>query len=319
MLNGFRLILGRELDDQNVIDDYMRVSSVAELRRILLKSQEFEEKYKAMRPAECEHPSLSMARDTLVFIHLRKTGGTSLRAMLEQQFSANRRCPIREDHLHHLSVAELGRYDFFAGHFDRTALRLIPRSNIKTIALFREPRARLISLYRFLRSHPMRDEFDSDLFVRLANELSAEEFFERPEMRTASFMFNNYLLAFGSSYSLFAQNQASLTQADFSRALEEAKQQIRSLTALGITERFEQSVALICNSLSLPVPRLIEERNVTDNLTEVDARLRRVDAVAQTPRLLAALEELTVYDNELYRFAVEELERRCTESMARIA
>ncbi len=314
-MNGFRLILGRELDDQNVIDAYLRVSNVAELRKALLTSVEFHEKYQAMRPDTCEHPNLSIARDTLVFIHLRKTGGISLRSMLEQQFPADRRCPIREDLLHRLSVAELARYDFFAGHFDRTALRLIPRSSIKTIALFREPRARLISYYRFLKSHPMRDEFADDLFVRFANELSAEEFFERPEVRTSSAVFNNYLISFGGSYSWFAQNQSSLTKEDFFRALQEAKRQIHSLTALGITERFEQSVELICKSLNLPQPRSIEQRNVTDKLPEAEARLRRVDAVAPTPRLLAALDELTVYDDELYQFAVQEFENRYAEAL----
>lgn len=315
VLNAFRLILGRELDDENVIDGYMRVSNVAELRSALLNSKEFHEKYQAMRPDTAEHPNLSMARDTLVYIHLRKTGGISLRTMLEQQFSADRRCPIREDLLHRLSVAELAYYDFFAGHFDRTALRLIPRSGIKTIALFREPRARLISYYRFLKSHPIRDEFADNLFVRFANELSAEEFFERPEVRTSSAIFNNYLISFGGSYSWFAQNQSTLAKEDFLRALEEAKRQIHSLTALGITERFEQSVELIFKSLGLPRPRSIEVRNVTDELPEAEARLQRVDAVALTPRLLAALGELTVYDDEIYQFAVQEFDSRFAESL----
>lgn len=313
VLSGFRLILGRELDDENAIDAYMRVRSVAELRGILLNSEEFQERYKAMRPDTNEHPSLSMARDTLVLIHLMKTGGTSLRTMLEQQFSADRRCPIRGDVLHRLSVGELGHYDFFAGHFDRTALRIIPRSGIKTIALFREPRARLISVYRYFKSHPTRDEFADDVLIRFANELSAEEFFLRPEIRASSAIFNNYLISFGSSYAKFAQDQSSLTQEDFFRDLEEAKRQIHSLTALGITERFGQSVELICKTLSLPQPQSIEERNVTDKLTEVDDRLRRVEAVERTPRLLAALEALTVYDDELYQFAIREFDNRRAE------
>jgi hypothetical protein len=45
----------------------------------------------------------------------------------------------------------------------------------------------------------------------------------------------------------------------------------------------------------------------------MDHRLRRVEAVTITPRLHAALEDLTAYDDELYAFAVEEFERRCAE------
>jgi hypothetical protein len=103
--------------------------------------------------------------------------------MLERQFPADRRCPVLEGKLHLLSIAELAQYDFFAGHFDRSSLRFIPRDNIKTVALFREPRARLISFHRFLRSHLVGDEFAGDHFIRLASESTAEEFFERPERK----------------------------------------------------------------------------------------------------------------------------------------
>jgi hypothetical protein len=312
VVNGFRLILGRDIDDEGVIDAHMRISSVAELRRLLLKSVEFREKYKLMHPDACEHPSLTMGRDTLVFIHLRKTGGISLRNVLEAQFPEDRRCPVREDQLHILSAAELGHYDFFSGHFDQTSLRMIPRNEIKTVTLFREPRARLVSLYRFLRSHPIRDEFADDLLIRLANELSAEEFFERTEVRSSSAVFNNYVIALGGSYSSFIRDRPLLSEGDYLRLLEGAKRQVGELTALGITERFSQSVHTVFKSLELRMPRSIEELNVSDNLSEDDSRLRRVDPVTVTPRLTAALEDLIVFDTELYRFAVDEFERRIT-------
>jgi hypothetical protein len=233
--------------------------------------------------------------------------------MLEAQFPADRRCPVREDQLHLLSVAELGHYDFFSGHFDRASIRLIPRNKIKTVALFREPRARLISFYRFLRSHPASAEFGSDLLVRLANELGAEEFFERPEVRSSAAVYNNYLIVFGGSYSWFVRNQSRLSREDFAGAMGEAKRQIHALTALGVTERFDQSAKYIVKSLRLPPQGPIDVLNASDNLSEMDHRLRRVEAVTITPRLHAALEDLTAYDDELYAFAVEEFERRCAE------
>jgi len=45
----------------------------------------------------------------------------------------------------------------------------------------------------------------------------------------------------------------------------------------------------------------------------MDARFRRVGPVTMTPRLASALDELTVYDEELYRFANQEFDRRCAE------
>ena len=312
VLHGFRLILGRELDDERAISDHMLLPSVAELRQILLASEEFQGKYKVMRPAIEAHPSLSMGRRTIVFIHLQKTGGTSLRAMLETQFPMDRRCPVLEDKLHLLSVAELGQYDFFAGHFDRSSLRFIPREDIKTVALFREPRARLISFYRFLRSHPVSDEFADNRLIRFANDLTAEEFFELPELRNLSVVNNHYLVAFGSSFSWFDQNRASLSREKLSQLLHDAKLHIRSLTAIGITEQFEESVATICKSLDLiALPSIAA--HVTDKFPEKDSRFRRVDTVTMTPRLADAIEDLIVYDDELYRFAKGEFERRLAE------
>jgi hypothetical protein len=310
VLHGFRLILGREPEDQRAIDAHMLIPTVAELRRVLLSSDEFQGKYKVMHPDTCDDPNLSAERETLVLIHLEKTGGTSLRAMLEGQFPLDRRCPVRDNNLHLLSVAELGRYDFFSGHFDRSSIRFIPRDKIKTVALFREPRARLISFYRFLRSHPVRDEFAGDLLIRIANEATAEEFFERREARAFPVVFNHYLIAFGASFSWFDRQRASLSKEDLSYVLEKAKREIRALTALGLTERFEQSVELICKQLDLRQPPSIEMAHVTDNFPELDARFRRVEHVSITRRLDAALEELTEYDAELYRVAVDEFERR---------
>lgn len=162
-----------------------------------------------------------------------------------------------------------------------------------------------------LKSHPIRDEFADDSLIRFANELSAEEFFELSEVRSSFAVYGNYLIALGGSHSWFAHNQTVLSKEDLIRALEGAKRQIRALTTLGITERFKEPAAFIFKSLSLPLPRSIEGLNVSDKFPEGDARFRRVDPATMTPRLVAALEDLTVFDDELYRFAVHEFERRC--------
>jgi hypothetical protein len=308
---AFRLILGREVHNESAIDAHMAISSVAKLRTALLSSPEFRGKYQSMFPEVQDHPSLSMERSALVFIHLQKTGGTSLRSLLAANFPANRICPILEDKLHLLTVAELGRYDFFSGHFDQSALRLLPRRNINSVALFRDPHARLISLYRFLRSHPVGDEFAANSLVHLANEASPEEFFESPQARCHSAVFNHYLIALGASYAWFDRNQSRLVEKDYAAAMLAGKQRIRELTAVGITEQFDRSVRQICRTLRFPMPANLERLHGTDDFPDLDPRFRDVPAVETTPRLRAALEELTVYDRELYSCAIEEFEQRC--------
>lgn len=313
VLHGYRLILGREPEDEDAIRAHMQVATVAELRQIFLSCAEFRGKYKVMHPEMRDHPSLSLERPALLFIHLQKTGGTSLDAMLGQHFASDRRCPVREDKLHLLTVAELGGYDFFSGHFDRSALDFIPRSDVKTVALFREPKARLVSFYRFLKSHPARDEFAGDVLIRIADESTIEEFFERPEPRSFAAVYNHYLIAMGSSFSWFDRNRTSLSEESLRQSMDEAQRQIRALTALGITERFDQSVELICKVLNFPRPASVRAIHVTDEFPEFDPRFKRVDPVVMTPRLADALEELTVYDTQLYQLALAEFERRCAE------
>jgi len=311
----YRLILGREPESDRTIDEQMQYPSVIAFRHATLKSIEFRGKYRAIC-AEKPDPYWSSARQALIFIHLEKTGGTSLRDMLAAQFEEDRVCPGPNNPLYSFSVAELGDYDFFAGHFDLASVRYIPRRNIRTISLFREPRSRLISWYRFHKSHPPRGDYASNRLVVLANELTAEEFFESPEVRANQLAYNRYLLAFGRSFSWFDHRRDLLVKSDLDEALRDAKSSIRDLTALGITEQFERSVRHIFKTLDLSPPSTIKSANVTDEIPNVLAGFHRVGPVRMTSRLVRALDEITGYDQEIYRFAVTEFERRCAESKA---
>jgi hypothetical protein len=310
---AFRLILGREPDNDSVVEAHLLARSVADLRIALINSEEFQGKCRSFHPDSNLNPYWSADRAALIFIHLKKTGGNSLRGMLQKLFAADRICPMRDNNLHSYSVAELARFDLFAGHFDLNSVDYIPRKTVKTISLFREPSSRLISFYRFAKAHPPRDEFADNLTIRLANDLTAEEFFERSEMRSITEIYNHYLMALGLSSSWFENNAAYPTSQSLSRALEEAKTGISNMTAIGITERFADSVEYICHACNLPNEQSVETLHATDDFSARDARFRRVEPVHMTPRLAAALEELTAYDTEIYRFAVSEFDRRFNE------
>ena len=309
----YRLILGREPENDKAVDEQLQYPSVAAFRIAALKSLEFRGKYNAMC-AEKPDPYWSSSRRSLVFVHMEKTGGTTLRKLLEAQFDVDRICPGPNNPLYSFSVADLGHYDFFSGHFDLDSLRYIPRENISTISLFREPVSRLISWYRFHKAHPPSGEHAANRLVMLANQLSAEEFFELAEVRTSPLAYNRYLLAFARSFSWFDQRRETLTKQDLDSALSDAKTAIRGLTAVGITERFDQSMRYICRQLGFPHPAAVSSLNVTDEMSKVLPGFLPVEPVQITPRLASALYELTCYDQEVYQFAISEFERRCAET-----
>jgi hypothetical protein len=313
ILQCYRLILGREPENETTINEQMQYASVVAFRNATLKSIEFRGKYRALC-ADRPDPYWSNSRRSIAFIHLEKTGGTTLRDALAPLFEEDRVCPGPNNPIYSFSVAELGHYDFFAGHFDLDSVRYIPRRNISTIALFREPRSRLISWYRFHKSHPLDSNHAANRLVVLANKLTAEEFFESPEVRCSQLAYNRYLLAFGRSFAWFDHCRDSLSSPDLEWALQDAKSAIRSLNALGITEQFDKSVRYICQTLGLSCPATIKSVNVTDDLPRMISGFQFVEPVRMTSRLSSALDELTCYDEEVYKFAIGEFERRCTES-----
>jgi hypothetical protein len=90
----------------------------------------------------------------LVFLHLAKTGGTTLDHHFAQAFAADEICPKNSD-LYDLSTEELARYRYFSGHFVYDQLRRIP-GPIFTVTVLRNPIERVISNYYFLKRHTPR-------------------------------------------------------------------------------------------------------------------------------------------------------------------
>jgi hypothetical protein len=230
--------------------------------------------------------------------------------MIEHNFPVQRRCPVLEDRLYVLSVAKLGQYDFFSGHFDISSIRFIPRDRVDTVAILREPTSRLISFYRYLRSHPADDEFEGDQLIPMAHALTAEEFFERRELRDFFAINNHYLFALGSSFSWFNTHRGHLSAETLVGFLGAAKMNISGLAAIGITERYDDSLRLICSDLSLRMPPAVASWNVTDGLPESDARFKAVEKVPITDRLTSAMADLIEYDVQLYEHAKREFDRR---------
>lgn len=310
--NCYRFILGREPESDSVVAEALNHNrSFYELRANFIRSPEFRELCKTLLTEEQEqHPYLERLRPTVAFIHLLKTGGTTLHSMLEAKFPSDRIWPHHHNSLHRYSVAELGRYDLFSGHFDFHSIGYIPRSHVKTVSIFRDPSDRLISFYRFLRSHPSGREFEHNLFVHLAQRLSVEEFFEHADIRSRPEIHNHYLLVFGFAYAQATEQWPPIDKNAITASLDRAFTNVRALTAIGITENFTESAELVFRSLNIPFHGSIKNLQVTDNLAESDRRYRKVEKVHVSARLREAFSELTLYDSKIYTLALAEFRRR---------
>lgn len=325
---AYRLLLGREPESLETVRNNPYKNDRQGLIQFMLNSAEFRQspevhRYKALFAIPSDNPYVSWDKDATAFIHLPKTGGTTLSNLLNACFPLEHICPQHFNALHFYSLAELAKYDFFTGHFDYFSLRFIPRQRIRCLSIFRDPVERLISFYRFARSHPPRDEFASVVWTKLANDLTVEEFFEHELTISSRFVNNSYLFFFGScmddeatlaalaSAPLASDAAAALTDDKVVvHLLVRATQRILDLDAIGLTERFQESVETIFATLGFAIPQSIIPARVTDELPNSDARFSPVPPVAMTARLSRALDRLTKHDRILYDVAKGEFERR---------
>jgi len=97
-------------------------------------------------------PPSPAAGRKLVFLHLPKTGGTTLHHHFAQHFAPEEICPERFSRLHRYAPEELARYRYFSGHYNYDQIRTIP-GQLFIVTVLRDPTERLLSSYYFWKRH----------------------------------------------------------------------------------------------------------------------------------------------------------------------
>jgi hypothetical protein len=293
--NAYIFMLGREPESETAYEALTNLSDLYALRAIVLSSEEYKARVQMVAEAR--------SRSATIFIHLEKTGGTTLHNILAAYYAADQVAPSHYGFLRDFVFLE-GIYDLYSCHIDYETALAIPKASKRFVSLFRRPIDRLISEYRFWRSHPTGEQ-PEDIEI-LAKALSPEEFFDHPYIRTLSVINNYYLHTFGPpNFSLI-----SATRTAANEAIQIARRRIKILHALGITDRMEESVEIICRTLGFEPPIYFETFHRTDNFPSEDPRFATVPGVELTPQLRRAMEDLTCYDDLLFDFAVAEFDRR---------
>ena len=290
------------------------LDDVQDLKRRLLSSAEF--RNRRLRSHQlARETTTELAASRLVFLHIPKCGGTTLHTMLCTQFDAERICPERDDTLGDWTINELAAYELFSGHFDLAVCRSIP-GRIRMLTLLREPKARLMSLYYFWRSHrphPDRDAYD---LLLLARSTSPEEFFAHPTVMRHTSIRNAMTGQLGRTSNRRLLEADDPILADPDAALDEAWTTLQGFAGFGIVERFEESRVLLNATLGLSMPQ-VEPQQVLDRLVVSDPELVPVERAPMSQALDEMLDTLTTIDRPLYARALSLFERRRTGDAAR--
>lgn len=88
----------------------------------------------------------------LVFLHMPRSGGTTLRHMLSAAIPPEQICPERFMRLRLWPTEELDRFRLFSGHFTFPGIERIPGEK-RVVTVLREPKARIISTWQMWARH----------------------------------------------------------------------------------------------------------------------------------------------------------------------
>ncbi|MBB6342870.1 hypothetical protein HNP49_003058 [Pseudomonas fluvialis] len=315
VFSGYRLILGREPENEGVVDYHCLSEDVLTFRKVLIESEEFSELYAMMAKQSLDIPFYEWGSHDavrVVFMHGPKTGGTTLHNLLIQLFPKELIFSERFNGIKNHVVGTLARFSYFSGHFDLISCQLIPGEK-KIVTFLREPVSRLISLYNFLKAHRhdvvARNNWG---LARLASSLSVEDFFRSPVVRSHPYIENGMTRALVDFFpiEIWPVIDEKACRPSLSGAGEEALERLSSLTAFGVLEHYEASVNLIFDSLSFPRPASIDRKMVLSDLMADAGNYRKVEVAKENPRLRSIIKDLVSADLVLYEGAMDLFRQR---------
>ena len=241
-----------------------------------------------------------MRWQTVIFLHIPRTGGTTLQRIPDRNYGRKRTLsfygPDIGDEIERfaqLPESQRSAYQFIRGHLYFGFHRFVPGKSTY-VTFLREPIARALSFYSYARAHS--DHYLHQLLAR--ERLSLKALLER---EATIELFNLQTRMIG------GDRNSSNRSIDRS-VLERAKENLRTnFCFVGLTEQFNASLLLLARELgwSLPV-------HVKKNASQGKRQPASIDA-----RTRALLREANALDLELYEFAkqlFDEQLRRAGES-----
>ncbi len=236
---------------------------------------------------------MSASAPLVIFVHMPKTAGSSVRQIIEQNISKTNRQFCFPGHIdeynrvRNLPLEELPQVECLHGHHPWGMHQCYKNRSYKYFTFLREPVSRFLSEYSFALS----DESGFAKSVQ-AKQTSLRRFIENP----IAVLDNPYIRWVAGFH---PREEISLTQKEL---CDLAKQRlVTDFNAFGLTEFFDQSLLLINKAIGWKPP-LYQTRNVSGE---------KDDLAEMLPQdLKNRLLEYLRWDLELYEFALAEFKNR---------
>lgn len=171
--------------------------------------------------------------DVLYFSHIPKTAGMTFRTIVEDQFRAEEICPATLNaQVAKIPAEQIATYRLFRGHLGFINIpKLVPGKQIVNVTVLREPIARVVSHYEYIRRMP------GDPHYRAVKDMTLEEFAQKLTAGKVGKNIQTYHVAKTMRFNL-----DSLTPTEI---LELAKASLDQFGFVGLVERFQDSLFLL--------------------------------------------------------------------------
>ena len=228
--------------------------------------------------------------EALIFLHIPKTGGSTIYKVLERQYSRAQTLRLESPEIARfkmLPAAQRGRYRLIQGHLYFGLHRFIPRASIY-ITFLRRPVERVLSFYYYARSTP-----DHYLYSQLVT--------ERLDLKTLLARELTSELCNGQTRQLAGDEWEDPERVVTRAALDRAQANLTHFRVVGLLEEFDASLLLLRRAFGWHWPFYVKE-NVTKEKpdeTFLDAETRGL------------IEEANRLDLELYEYARKLFDEHC--------
>jgi hypothetical protein len=311
----FRALLRREPDSHGLAGHAQHLRTSNDLAAVIAAIGNSRERDLLLKKeSDWPNPARTYDETTWVFIHVEKTGGTSLQNMLLEAFGPARVFNEHQDSLHLHSPAELSMYSAFAGHFNHDSLAYIPRRELKVFMFVREPIQRLLSLYSFWRSHdPSAPHFHESM--QLARDLGIDEYYALTETARSPSTWNHmtWCVMGNRQWRVWLRLLASARGERRARLIESLRvpirERLREFCFVGLQEKFAQSCRELFGIIARPCPEVRADHSV-EQLSATTAYIKKTAKPALTPRAIEVMSGLVELDTILYEEAKTMFEER---------
>ena len=245
-------------------------------------------------------------------MHIGKTGGVSVETLLKDSFDKKLICPSYRPFEFIENKTRAGDYRIFIGHNPYYVSEILPRP-LLIFTFLRNPLDRTLSTYKhFLRdtTHPNRKLFmdEANTLLGLIKHPRLGGNVNEPQTRFLGINID-FSSLIQKAYKekrtgkrlmgIFAKVQKQQANDEIFSL---AKQRLFKLPFIGITERFEESIGLLCKLLEIDLPEDIHHLNRAPKHQSPNPK----DLSAEE---LEAIDQATYYDQQLYELGCRRLDK----------